>query len=121
MTANILGNHKLFTNEQGQIHTCVDNAMSCLGKCIYKHGASIDADPIKAFLAKLPLVIDEEEARVVHLEFMKQIQVNPVFAPFSEEVKSAVKRLLMKVQEKPDLEILCDEGKQQLQTLAQSM
>jgi hypothetical protein len=47
--------------------------MSCLGKCIYKHGAAIDDDPKRAFLAKLPLVIDEDEARVVHLEFMKQI------------------------------------------------
>lgn len=73
MTANILGNHKMFTNERGEIHTCVDNALSCLGKCIYKHGASIDADPIKAFLAKLPLVIDEEEARVVHSEFFRQV------------------------------------------------
>jgi hypothetical protein len=53
------------------IHTCVDNAMSCLGKCIYKHGASVEADSIKAFLAKLPLFIDEEEAQAVHSEFLK--------------------------------------------------
>lgn len=71
MTANILGNPNMFMNDQGMIHTCVDNAMSCLGKCIYKHGASVEADSIKAFLAKLPLFIDEEEATAVHSEFLR--------------------------------------------------
>jgi hypothetical protein len=44
-----------------------------------------------------------------------------VFQPFAQEVKAAVGRLIAKVAEKPELEILCDEGKQILQTLSQSM
>merc|ERR1712147_361426 len=32
----ILGNPQVFTDDKGRIHTCLDNAMSCLGKIIVK-------------------------------------------------------------------------------------
>jgi hypothetical protein len=52
---------------------------------------------------------------------MNQIQTNAVFTPYATEVKAAVQRLAQKVQDKPDLEILSDEGKQMLQMLMSKM
>lgn len=52
---------------------------------------------------------------------MNQIQTNSVFNPYAAEVKAAVQRLAQKVQDKPDLEILSDEGKQMLQMLMSKM
>lgn len=61
-------------NEKGEIHTCVDNAVSTLGKCIYQHGESnsdlVGADFIKVFLQRIPLVVDCDEAQAAHLLFL---------------------------------------------------
>ena len=70
IVASILQNVSTFTNDKNEVHTCVDNAVSCLGKCIFFHGSTntnlIDAPIIRAFLQKLPLIVDCEEGQVVH-------------------------------------------------------
>lgn len=117
MCAQILGNPQLFTNEKGEVHTALDNAVSCLAKCVYVH--QVEAETVKAFLGKLPCIIDEEEAVAVHLLFLKQVQAqNAVLAQYPAEVKEAMMRLANMVETRPDREILGDEGKALLQVLA---
>jgi len=70
--ASILNNAEFFKNEKGQVHTCLDNAVSCLGKIVYMH--PVDTETVTTFLSKLPLQIDDEEAPCVHKLFFKQIQ-----------------------------------------------
>jgi len=71
LCANILGNVQAFTNEKGEVHTSLDNAVSCLSKICYVH--QVDAEVVKGFLGRIPCVIDEEEAVAVHSLFLKQV------------------------------------------------
>lgn len=64
------------------------------------------------FLAKLPLITDNEEAQQVHLLLFNQVLANnPVLAPHVEQVKSAILRIKETAEGKPELELLSDEGK----------
>lgn len=69
----ILTNQAAFTNEDGETHTCVDNAMSCFGKLIYYHSSSglITPAMIVGFMLRLPVITDLEEAQQIHLQFIK--------------------------------------------------
>lgn len=53
-----------FKDEDDEPHTCMDNAISTLGKCIYRHSANALITPAitEMFLSKLPLVVDATEA-----------------------------------------------------------
>jgi len=64
-----------FKDEEGRPHTCNDNAISTLGKCIYYQSAQsiITAQVKQLFLSKLPLKNDIDEAEAVHLLFLQQI------------------------------------------------
>lgn len=118
LCANILGNQQAFTNEKGEVHTALDNAVSCLSKICYVH--QVDAEVVKGFLGRIPCVIDEEEAVAVHSLFLKQVQAqNPMLAPFVSEVKEALVRMANIVQTRPDKNILNDESKALLQQLCQ--
>jgi hypothetical protein len=81
MIQHILANKALFTDSKGEVHTCVDNAVSSLAKCIYQHAASnqIDEQTIRLFLSLIPLTNDEEEACVAHSLFIKQVGTNALF------------------------------------------
>lgn len=51
-----------FKDDKGGFHTCTDNAVSTLGKCIYYHGNQIPAQIVDKFLSSLPLKTDTVEA-----------------------------------------------------------
>ena len=65
-------------------------------------------------LAKLPLTTDTEEAPVTHAEFLSQIIANNSHLMKPEHIagiKGAVERINQVSTDKPELEILSDEGK----------
>lgn len=103
--------------DTGKRSTAEDNAVSALAKLVYVHTASNPAvlTPAlinDAFLGKLPLISDNEEGQAVHLLFAQQIIANnAVFAAHAAEVKAAVARIIQYATEKPEEEILNDEGK----------
>jgi hypothetical protein len=69
----IMNNPKVFTDENEEVHTCVDNAVSTYGKLIYYHHQSglIQESTVIDFMQRLPLITDCDEAQVVHLHFIK--------------------------------------------------
>ena len=69
----IINNQKVFTDEDEQVHTCVDNAVSTYGKLIYYHHQTglISEQMALDFMQRLPLITDCDEAQAVHLQFIK--------------------------------------------------
>lgn len=69
----IMNNPKVFMDENEEVHTCVDNAISTYGKLIYFHNQTglITEQTVADFMQRLPLITDCDEAQVVHLQFIK--------------------------------------------------
>ncbi len=77
-----------FKDDKGGVHTCTDNAVSTLGKCIYYHGNQIPAQVVDKFLSALPLKTDTAEGQATHLGFFKQVlAINPNLQNHAEQVK----------------------------------
>ena len=109
-----------FKTERGLRAECCENATTCLANLVYFHGESIPtlAQVVEqGLLAKLPLTTDTEEAPITHKNLFKQIIANNAHLMKPEHIagiKAAVERIAGKDSEKPELEILNDEGKQLL-------
>lgn len=72
-TQMIINNAKDFTDEDEEVHTCVDNAVSTYGKLIYYHHQTglLTEQSALDFMQRLPLITDCDEAQAVHLQFAK--------------------------------------------------
>ena len=102
-----------FKTETGLVAKSAENAISSLGKCIYCHGGSNEL--IESFLGRLPLTTDTEEAPPTHnLLFQQIIAQNPNICKPEQlaNLQGAVERIKTTSDQKPELEILDDQGKQ---------
>jgi hypothetical protein len=110
-------NAQFFTDEKGRMHTCLDNAVSCLGKICYRH--QVPAQTTQLFLSKLPCILDDEEAPAVHKMFLQQVlSGNQNLAPFENEVKQTIQRIATAYEQKKDvIELLDEEGQRLCQQL----
>lgn len=61
---NILQNAHVFKNDKGEVHACVDNALSCLAKLCYSQ--PVEPAQFKFMLSKFPMLDDTEEAQASH-------------------------------------------------------
>ena len=109
-----------FKKERGLRAECCENATTALANCVYFQGENIPqlAQVVEqGLLAKLPLTTDTEEAPVTHAQFLSQIIANNSHLMKPEHIsgiKGAVERINQVSTDKPELEILSDEGKQLL-------
>lgn len=102
------------TNED--IAESTDNVIGALGKAVLFQydGAVIGVAALKEYLSLLPLFTDGEEAQAVHKLLFEQILTrNPVLAnaEVSADVVQCVQRIVRLAQQKPELELLDDDGK----------
>lgn len=97
-----------------------DNIIGALGKCILFQydGQLIGLPAVREYLNLLPLYSDSEEAQTVHKLLFEQILVpSPVLSipELAKDVTQCVQRIVRIAQDKPDLELLDDEGKEKAQ------
>lgn len=99
-----------------------DNIIGALGKAVLFQydGSMIGVPAVKEYLSLLPLFTDEEEAQAVHkLLFEQIIAGNPILtnAEVASDVIQCVQRIVRLAQQKPELELLDDDGKVKAQTV----
>ncbi|TNV74745.1 hypothetical protein FGO68_gene4951 [Halteria grandinella] len=96
---------------------CTDNIIGALGKCVLFQNLGTAAT--KEFLNLLPLYSDSTEAQSIHkLLFEQIIAGNPVLTEVKAEVVGCVQRIIRISNEKPELELLDDQGKEKAQVIA---
>jgi hypothetical protein len=105
---------------------CTDNIIGALGKIVLFQydGQLVNLAVLKEFLNLLPLYSDSEEAQSIHKLLFEQILAsNPVLsqAEIVGDVKTCVARIVRIAQEKQELELLDDEGKQKAQQVISLM
>lgn len=111
----VLQDPKVYTDDQGKVHYCVDAALGCLSKIVFQHGKAnmgiVTPSIVKGFLKRLPIVNDWEEAKRVHWQLLHELD-NAVFAVHVQTLKETVKRIQKDSDKKP--EIISKKGKKLL-------
>ena len=94
-----------------------DNIIGALGKCVLFQQCGVGA--VREWLSLLPLHTDSEEAQAVHkLLFEEVIKGNRALAEAGEaEVAGCIKRIVRVAEDKKELELLDDEGKEKAQLI----